>query len=69
MRLRSGVAVVVVGEKKCILGGPVVAQGLTNPTRDHGLQVQSLASLSGLRIRRCRELWCRSKTQLDLALL
>ena len=23
------------------------------------LQVQSLASLSGLRIRRCHELWCR----------
>ena len=27
-------------------------------------QVQSLASLSGLRIRRCCELWCRSQTQL-----
>ena len=27
-------------------------------------QVQSLALLSGLRIRRCRELWCRSQTQL-----
>ena len=25
---------------------------------------QSLASLSGLRIRHCHELWCRSKTQL-----
>ena len=28
------------------------------------MQVQSLASLSGLRIRRCRELWYRSQTQL-----
>ena len=28
------------------------------------LRVQSLASLSGLRIRHCRELWCRSQTQL-----
>ena len=27
-------------------------------------QVPSLASLSGLRIRRCREVWCRSQTQL-----
>ena len=28
------------------------------------LQVQSLALFSGLRIRRCHELWCRSQTQL-----
>ena len=28
------------------------------------LQVRSLASLSGLRIRHCRELWYRSQTQL-----
>ena len=28
------------------------------------LQVQSLASLSGLRIQRCRELWCRQQTWL-----
>ena len=26
--------------------------------------VRSLASLGGLRIRRCRELWCRSQTRL-----
>ena len=25
------------------------------------MQIQSLASLSGLRIQRCRELWCRSQ--------
>ena len=34
-----------------------------NPTRNHRLQVQSLASLSGLRIQRCCELWCRSQTR------
>ena len=28
------------------------------------LRVQSLASLSGLRIQRCRELWCSSQTWL-----
>ena len=28
------------------------------------MQVPSLASLSGLRIQRCRELWCRSRTRL-----
>ena len=35
------------------------------------LQVPSLDSLSGLRIQRCRELWCRSQMRLgsDLALL
>ena len=38
-----------------------MAQWLTNPTRT---QVQSLASLSGLRILHCRELWCESQTQL-----
>ena len=36
----------------------------TIPTRNHGLPVQSLASLSGLRIRRCRKLWYKSKTWL-----
>ena len=29
------------------------------------LQVRPLAPLSGLRIRRCRELWCRSKTRFE----
>ena len=28
------------------------------------LQIRSLALLRGLRIRHCRELWCRSQTQL-----
>ena len=33
------------------------------------LWVQSLASLSGLRIRHCRELWCRSQMSSDPMLL
>ena len=33
-----------------------MAQWLTNPTRNHGVAVRSLASLSGLRIHCCREL-------------
>ena len=41
-----------------------MAQRLTKRTSNHGVQVQSLALLSGLRIRRSRELWCRSQTQL-----
>ena len=36
----------------------------TNPTRNHELLVRALASLSGLRIRCCCELWCRSQTRL-----
>ena len=46
-----------------------MAQWFTNPTRNHGLRVRSLALLSRLRIRHCHELWCRSKTWLNLALL
>ena len=40
-----------------------MAQWLTNPTRNHEV-AGSLALLSGLRIRRCRELWCQLQTQL-----
>ena len=35
-----------------------------NLTRIMGMQVQSLALLSELRIQHCRELWYRSQTQL-----
>ena len=41
-----------------------MAQWLTNPTRNHEVQVQSLPLLSGLTIRRCRELWCRLQMRL-----
>ena len=36
----------------------------THPTSIHEDTVRSPASLSGLRIRRCRELWCRWQTRL-----
>ena len=48
-------------KEKC--GVPVVAQLLTNPTRNHEV-AGSIPGLSGLRIRRCRELWCRSQMRL-----
>ena len=42
-----------------------MAQWLMNLTRKQGLQVQSLASLTGLKILCCRELWCRSQTGME----
>ena len=45
-------------------GGPVVAQQKWIQLGTMRLPAQSLALLSGLRIRHCRELWCSSKTQL-----
>ena len=46
------------------LGGPVVAQQKQIRIGTMRLQVRSLALLSGLRIRRCCELWCRLQTRL-----
>ena len=40
-------------------GVPIVAQWKQIQLGTVGLGVRSLASLSGLRIWRCRELWCR----------
>ena len=45
-------------------GVPFVAQRLTNLTRIHGDAGLILASLTGLRIQHCRELWYRSQTWL-----
>ena len=45
------------------IGVPVVAQWLTNPTSNHEV-AGSVPSLSGLRIRCCWELWCRSQVWL-----
>ena len=41
-----------------------MAQWLMSPTRIHEMWDRSLASLSGLRIQRYCELWCRLKTWL-----
>ena len=41
-----------------------MTQWLTNPTRSMRTRVWSLASLSGLRIWSCCELWCRLQTRL-----
>ena len=46
------------------MGVPVVVQQKRIRLGTTGLQVRSLALLSGLRIQRGRELWCRSQTQL-----
>jgi len=40
-------------------GVPVVAQWLTNPTRNHEVVGSIPDLLSGLRIQHCRELWSR----------
>ena len=47
-----------------ILGVPVVAQWKRIRLGTMRFQVRSLASLSGLRIQPCHELWCRPWTQL-----
>ena len=41
-----------------------MAQWLTNRLGTMRLRVRSLPFLSGLTIRRCRELWCRLQTRL-----
>ena len=40
---------------------PIVAQWKRIRLVSVRMQVQSMASLSGLRIQRCHELWCRSQ--------
>ena len=50
--------------KNTLLGVPIVAQQYQAQLASTRMQVRSLASLSGLRIQRCYELWCRSQMQL-----
>ena len=51
-------------KKTLIFGVSLVAQWLMNATRNHEVRVRFLALLSGLRIQRCRELWCRLQMRL-----
>ena len=51
-------------KKKVDPGVPVMAQQKQIQPGTMRLQVQSLGSLSGLRIPHCRELWCSSQTPL-----
>ena len=46
------------------VGVPTVAHGLRTQLVSMRTQVRWLTSLSGLRIRRCLKLWCRSQMQL-----
>ena len=51
-------------KKKKGPGVPVVAEWLTNPTRNHEVAARSLPLLSGLTTRHCRDLWQRLQTRL-----
>ena len=46
------------------IGVPIMAQWLTNPTRDHEVAGSIPGIAHGLRIRHCHELWYRSQTGL-----
>ena len=50
--------------KFTIVGAPVMAQHVKPNIVSMRMQVQSLASLSGLRIQCCRKLWHRSHVRL-----
>ena len=50
--------------KKKAVRVPIVVQQEQIRLGTMGLRVQSLASLSRLRIQCCHDLWCRSQTQL-----
>ena len=50
--------------KKFLLGSSRCGASETNPTVYMRMRVRSLASISGLRIQHCCELWCRSQMQL-----
>ena len=51
-------------ELKTKQGVPIVAQWLTNPTRNQEVAGSVPALAHGLRIRRCSELWCRLQMRL-----
>ena len=47
--------------QQMVLGVPILAQRKRVRFRTMRFQARSLASLSGLRIQHCQELWCRSQ--------
>ena len=51
------------------MGDPIVAQWKQTQLVSTKIQLRSLASLSGLRIWHCHELWCRSQMRLGSELL
>ena len=63
--LEQGLREVLFNEKDCfkneLPGVPVVVQKKRIRLVSMRMQVQSLASLKGSGIQRCRELWCRSQ--------
>ena len=53
------------GKEMHVMGVPALAQWIKNLTNIHESWVRSLASLSGLGIQYCCELWCRLQMRLD----
>ena len=48
-----------------MFGVPIVAQGLTNPTRNHEVSGLIPGLAQWVKDRCCRELWCRSQMRLE----
>ena len=63
-KVKLGVLAVAQWVKNPTVGVPIVAQWKQTQLESMRTRVQSLALLSGLMTRRCRELWCRSKMRL-----
>ena len=51
--------------KEALGGVPIVGQRAKTQLVSMRMRVPSLASFSGLRVRCCRELWCKSQAWLE----